>query len=209
MNNKLRKVAAMVLMVLFAVAMCSCQNKESDDANMPQITRESACDTIVCSDDGIVTRNTNKDGKDFEFMYGEDTAYPWSCYVTEDSLHVLKLERVHSDSFGASFRALIFEPMYWCKGTYCFPELGEEPTFVGYGTVYYPTPDHIDFSFIEGYTDSDETYFVLSGQRPNWDSILIGSLCPPVYSSENIETCVFKKQSWDEISSWWHSKQGQ
>lgn len=159
--------------------------------------------------DGIVKRYTNKDDKDFEFMYGVGTAHPWSCYVTEDSLHVLKLEKVHSDSFGDSFRALIFEPAYWCKGTYRFPELGSEPTFVGYGTAYSPSFDYIDFSFINGFTDSDETYFVLSSHRSNWDSILVGNLCPPVYSSEYKETCVFKKQPWDKISSWWSSKQVQ
>lgn len=157
--------------------------------------------------DGVEKRHTNKEDKDFEFMFGKGTDHPWSCYVTEDSTHVMRLEKVHSDSIGNSYRVLFFEPEYWYRGAYRFPELGVEPTFVGYGTDYMPSPDDIAFSFTDGYTDSDYTYFVLSGNRSNWDSILVGNMCPPILSHEDIRKCVFRKQSWDDIASWWEAKQ--
>lgn len=156
---------------------------------------------------GIVKRHINKDNKDFELMYDVGTTHPWSCYVTEDSSTVLKLEKVHSDLYGDSYRVLIFEPVYWHNGMHRFPELGSEPTYVGYGTNYEPHPDYIDFSFISGYTDSDESIFVLSGHRSNWDSVLVGNFRPPIYSFEEIKECVFRKQSWEDILSWWSTKQ--
>lgn len=200
--NKAAKIVARALMALFVVVLCGCHNNTKHDndevTGTPRLQEEAEHNTIVC---------TNKDNEDFEFMYDVDGAYPWSSYVSKDSTHVLKLEMVHSDEFGASFRVLVFEPVYWHKGEYHFPELGSEPTFVGYGTVYVPGPDYVDFSFLSGYTDSDETVFVLSGYRADWDSILVGNMCPPIYSYEDIKGCVFRKQSWDNIQSWWNAKQ--
>ena len=157
--------------------------------------------------ENIVKRHTNKDNKDFEFMYDDGTSHPWSSYVSERSSSVLKLEMVHSDEFGVSYRVLVFQPVYWHKGEYRFPELGSEPTFVGYGTDYGQTPDCVDFSFICEYTGSEDTYFILSGYRANWDSILVGNMCPPIDSEEEIGYCVFKKQSWEDIQSWWNAEQ--
>lgn len=200
--NIVRKVAAMTLLSLFAVVLWGCHNntKHHNDevTSTHQFHKEAEHNTIVC---------TNKDNEDFKFMYDVDVTYPWSSYVSEDSTHVLKLEKVHSDEFGNTFRVLVFEPVYWRKGEYRFPELGSEPTFVGYGTDYVPGPDYIDFSFLSGYTDSDETVFVLSGFRANWDSILVGNMCPPIDSDEEIRDYVFRKQSWDDIQSWWNTKQ--
>lgn len=196
--NKAGKVSAMALMVLFVVVLCGCHNNTQPDNETPQLQQEAKHDSIVC---------TNKDDEDFGFMYDLDVAYPWSSYVSEDSTHVLKLEMVHSDEFGASFRVLVFEPVYWRRGEFRFPELGSEPTFVGYGTDYVPGLDHIDFSFLSGYTDSDDTYFVLSGHRSDWDSVLIGNCCPPISSVEEMRKCLFRKQSWDDIQSWWSTKQ--
>ncbi len=200
--KKTGKIAAMALMALFVVVLCGCHNSTKHDndevTSTHQLQKEAEHNTIVC---------TNKDNEDFKFMYDVDVTYPWSSYVSEDSTHVLKLEMVHSDEFGNAFRVLVFEPVYWRKGEYHFPELGREPTFVGYGTDYVPGPDYIDFSFLSGYTDSDETVFVLSGFRANWDSVLVGNMCPPIYSYEDIKDCVFCKQSWDDIQSWWNTKQ--
>lgn len=175
--NKVRKTSTMALLALLAVVQWSCHN------------------------------NTKLVNDDFEFMYDVGTANPWSSYVSEDSSRVLKLEMVHSDELGASFRVLVFEPVYWSKGEHHFPELGSEPTYVGYGTDYIPGPDYINFSFISGYTDSDDDYFVLSGYRANWDSILVGNICPPIDTYEDIRQCVFRKQSWNDILSWWNAKQ--
>lgn len=200
--NKAGKIATRALMALFVVVLWSCHNntKQDNDEVMgtPLLQQEAEHNTIVC---------TNKDNVDFEFMYDVDVTYPWSSYVSKDSTHVLKLEKVHSDEFGNSFRVLVFEPVYWRKGEFHFPELGSEPTFVGYGTDYVPDPDYVDFSFLSGFTDSDETVFVLSGFRDSWDSILVGNMCPPIDSDEEIRDCVFRKQSWDDIQSWWNTKQ--
>ena len=85
----------MAIMTLFVVVLWSCHN------------------------------NTNLDNDDFGLMYDVGTSHPWSSYVSEDSSRVLKLEKVHSDEFGNSFRVLVFEPVYWRKGEFHFPELGK------------------------------------------------------------------------------------
>lgn len=200
--NKAGKIVARALMALFVVVLLGCHNNTKHDNDevigTPQLQEEAKHNTIVC---------TNKDNEDFEFMYDVDGTNPWSSYVSEDSSRVLKLETVHSDEFGTLFRALIFQPVYWSKGGHHFPELGSEPTYVGYGTLYYPTPDYNDFSFCCGFSDWDEICFVLSGYRANWDSILVGNMCPPIDTHEDIKECVFRKQSWDDIQLWWSTKQ--
>ena len=104
-------------MALFVVVLWSCHNntKQDNDEVMgtPLLQQEAEHNTIEC---------TNKDNEDFKFMYDVDVTYPWSSYVSEDSTHVLKLEKVHSDELGNSFRVLVFEPVYWRKGEFHFPD---------------------------------------------------------------------------------------
>lgn len=199
--------------LLFMQGLCGCGHSATalpSDDTVAEVDTEQIDANDISTEQafgGIIKKQTNKEGKDFEFMYDTDTDHPWSSYVTEDSMTVLKLEKVYEDSFGVSIRVLVFEPEYWYKGTFHYPELGFGAAFVGYGTCYVPHPDYIDFPLIDKYTDSDLTYFVLSGYRSNWDSILVGNMRPPIYGDEDIKECVFKKQSWDEISKWWKTKQ--
>ena len=150
--------------------------------------------------------------KEFTFMYDVDSDHPWSSYMSADSDYVLRLEKLYEDSLGCSYRALIFEPEYWHNGRMYYPALGEEPTYVGYGTNYYNgyKNQYLEISFIRG--DIGRTgnayAFVLSGSMYNWDSVLTSNPVPaPWLSDEDDYEITFKKRDWEEIREWWDLKQ--
>lgn len=146
--------------------------------------------------------------KEFTFMYDVDSSHPWSSYLSTDSNYVLRLEKLYEDSLGCSYRALIFEPEYWYRGAMRYPPLGEEPTYVGYGTDYYDgyKDQYLELSFIRGdIGPSGDAYaFVLSGHVSNWDSVLTSNPVPaPWLSDEADYDITFKKRDWEEIREWW------
>lgn len=150
--------------------------------------------------------------KAFTFMYDVDSDHPWSSYMSTDSNYVLRLEKLYEDSLGCSYRALIYEPEYWYRGETCCPPLGEEPTYVGYGTDYYEGYNdcYLEFSFIRGdIGPSGNAYaFVLSGSYRDWDSVLTSNPVPvPWLSDEDDYKITFKKLDWEEIREWWDRKQ--
>ena len=152
------------------------------------------------------------EGKEFSFMYDVDSNHPWSSYLSTDSTYVLRLEKLYEDSFGRSYRALIFEPEYWYRGAMRYPPLGEEPTCVGYGTDFYNgyKDQYLELSFIRGdIGPSGDAYaFVLSGHVSNWDSVLTSNPVPPPWLSDEADYVItFKKREWEEIREWWEEKQ--
>lgn len=152
------------------------------------------------------------EGEEFTFMYDVDSDHPWSCYLSNDSNYVLRLEKLYEDSLGCSYRALIFEPEYWYRGAMRYPPLGEEPTYVGYGTDYYDgyKNQYLELSFIRGDIGrtGDAYAFVLSGHVSNWDSVLTSNPVPaPWLSDEDDYDITFKKRDWEEIREWWEEKQ--
>lgn len=146
--------------------------------------------------------------EDFTFMYDVDIDHPWSSYLSADSNYVLRLEKLYEDSLGRSYRALIYEPEYWYRGETRYPPLGEEPTYVGYGTDgYYGYKDHyLEFSFVR---HADDAYtFVLSGYCRDWDSVLTSNPIPfPWLSEEDDYVITYKKCDWEELRKWWDRKQ--
>lgn len=152
------------------------------------------------------------EGEEFTFMYNVDSDHPWSSYLSIDSNYVLRLEKLYEDSLGCSYRALIFEPEYWYRGAMRYPPLGEEPTYVGYGTDYYDgyKKQYLELSFIRGDIGrtGDAYAFVLSGHVSNWDSVLTSNPVPaPWLSDEDDYDITFKKRDWEEIREWWEEKQ--
>ena len=152
------------------------------------------------------------EGKEFTFMYDVDIDHPWSSNLSIDSNYVLRLEKLYEDSLGCSYRALIFEPEYWYRGAMCYPPLGEEPTYVGYGTDYYDgyKNQYLELSFIRGDIGrtGDAYAFVLSGHVSNWDSVLTSNPIPaPWLSDEDHYEITFKKRDWADIRKWWGRKQ--
>lgn len=152
------------------------------------------------------------EGKEFTLMYDVDNDHPWSCYLSTDSNYVLRLEKLYEDSLGCSYRALIFEPEYWYRGAMQYPPLGEEPTYVGYGTDYYDgyNDQYLELSFIRGdIGPSGDAYaFVLSGHISDWDSVLSSNPIPaPWLSDEAHYDITFKKRDWEEIRELWEEKQ--
>lgn len=152
------------------------------------------------------------EGKEFTFMYDVDSDHPWSCYLSNDSNYVLRLEKLYEDSLGCSYRALIFEPEYWYRGAMRYPPLGEEPTYVGYGTDYYDgyKNQYLELSFIRGDIGrtGDAYAFVLSGHVSNWDSVLTSNPVPASWLSDEANyNITFKKRDWEEIREWWEEKQ--
>lgn len=152
------------------------------------------------------------EGEEFTFMYNVDSDHPWSSYLSIDSNYVLRLEKLYEDSLGCSYRALIFEPEYWYRGAMRYPPLGEEPTYVGYGTDYYDgyKNQYLELSFIRGDIGrtGDAYAFVLSGHVSNWDSVLTSNPVPaPWLSDEDDYDITFKKRDWEEIREWWEEKQ--
>lgn len=165
-------------------------------------------DNVTPMEEGICD---SVEGKEFTFMYDVDSDHPWSSYLSTDSNYVLRLEKLYEDSLGCSYRALIFEPVYWDKGMR-YPPLGEEPTYVGYGTDFYNgyKNQYLEFSFIRG--DIGRTgnayAFVLSGHVSDWDSVLTSNPVPaPWLSDEDDYDITFKKRDWEEIRKWWEEKQ--
>lgn len=152
------------------------------------------------------------EGEEFTFMYDVDSDHPWSSYLSIDSNYVLRLEKLYEDSLGCSYRALIFEPEYWYRGAMRYPPLGEEPTYVGYGTDYYEgyKDCYLEFSFIRGNIgpSGDAYAFVLSGYYRDWDSVLTSNPVPaPWLSDEDDYEITFKKRDWEDIREWWDRKQ--
>lgn len=152
------------------------------------------------------------EGKEFSFMYDVDSDHPWSSYLSTDSTYVLRLEKLYEDSFGRSYRALIFEPEYWYRGAMRYPPLGEEPTCVGYGTDFYNgyKDQYLELSFIRGdIGPSGDAYaFVLSGHVSNWDSVLTSNPVPaPWLSDEDDYDITLKKRDWEKIREWWEEMQ--
>lgn len=145
-------------------------------------------------------------------MYDVDSDHPWSSYFSTDSNYVLRLEKLYEDSLGCSYRALIFEPECWDRGAMRYPPLGEEPTYVGYGTDFYNgyKDQYLELSFIRGDIGrtGDAYVFVLSGHVLDWDSVLTSNPVPaPWLSVEADYVITFKKREWEEIREWWEEKQ--
>ena len=152
------------------------------------------------------------EGEEFTFMYNVDSDHPWSSYLSTDSNYVLRLEKLYDDSLGCSYRALIFEPEYWYRGAMRYPPLGEEPTYVGYGTDYYDgyNDQYLELSFIRGDIGplGDAYAFVLSGHVSNWDSVLTSNPVPaPWLSDEDDYDITLKKRDWEKIREWWEEMQ--
>lgn len=151
--------------------------------------------------------------KEFTFMYDMDSDHPWSSYLSTDSNYVLRLEKLYEDSLGCSYRALIFEPEYWRNGSTNYPALGEEPTYVGYGTDYYDgCRNRYLISFIRSdFGRTGSAYdLVLSGYMSNWDSVLTSNPIPAPWLSDEDDydyDITFKKRDWEEIRELWGLKQ--
>lgn len=175
------------------------QNTLDGNSSVDKVTpmEENLCDSV--------------EGKEFTFMYDEDSDHPWSSYLSTDSNYVLRLEKLYEDSLGCSYRVLVFEPEYWYKGRTYYPPFGEEPTYVGYGTDYYDgyKDQYLELSFIRGdIGQSGDAYaFVLSGHVSDWDSLLTSNPVPaPWLSDEDDYDITFKKRDWEEIREWWEEK---
>lgn len=174
-------------------------------------------DTIseTLGSEGVMLQETIQwdsiEGKEFTFMYDVDSDHPWSSYLSADSDYVLRLEKLYEDSLGCSYRALIFEPEYWRNGSTNYPALGEEPTYVGYGTDYYDgCRNQYLISFIRSdFGRTGSAYdLVLSGYMSNWDSVLTSNPIPaPWLSDEDDYEITFKKWDWEDIRELWNLKQ--
>lgn len=165
--------------------------------------------------EGVMSQETIQwdsiEEKEFTFMYDVDSDHPWSSYLSADSDYVLRLEKLYEDSLGCSYRALIFEPEYWRNGSTNYPALGEEPTYVGYGTDYYDgCRNQYLISFIRSdFGRTGNAYdLVLSGYMSNWDSVLTSNPIPaPWLSDEDDYEITFKKWDWEDIRELWNLKQ--
>ena len=192
-KRSLKIVIAILLIVAVVAGVCSIL--------LPRLKKDSQIkptldDTSLRDSQNVVSEN------DFEFMYGNESENPWSCYINEDSTCVLRLEKLYGDSLGNAYRVLLFAKEYWRNGGLIYPRLGDEPVYVGYGTDYYPSPNILAVTTISGFVDSDDEPLIIYASRGQWDS-LVTVLCDPcldLYDSVN----VFKKQSWDELLKWWN-----
>lgn len=121
-------VAFFIVTMLLPCFTLWCQQKKQKTSNK-EFDLEQMMPTDTLWED-------NMEVKEFTFMYDVDSDHPWSSYISADSNYVLRLEKVYEDSFGCSYRALIFQPVFWYRGIR-YPPLGEESTYVGYGTDFY------------------------------------------------------------------------
>lgn len=143
-------------------------------------------------------------------MYDVNGDHPWSSYLSADSNYVLRLEKLYEDSLGCSYRALIFQPVYWDRGMR-YPLLGEEPTYVGYGTDCYNgyINQYLELPIRGDIGRTGDAYaFVLSSHVSDWDSVLTSNPIPSPWLSVEIDYDItFKKRDWEDIQEWWSRKQ--
>lgn len=203
-------------MILAIIAFCIMVLSLSCYAILRSLQKHDARNNEPDSEEVIPTDSLwedNMEVKEFTFMYDVDSDHPWSSYMSTDSNYVLRLEKLYEDSLGSTYRAIIYEPEYWCRGDGMrYPPLGEEPTYVGYGTDYYEgyKDCYLEFSFIRGdIGPSGNAYaFVLSGSYRDWDSVLTSNPVPvPWLSDEDDYEITFKKRDWEDIREWWDRKQ--
>lgn len=193
---------AIVALSLPCFALWKHFHRQSTPDSNPSVDKVVSMEENICD---------SVEGKEFTFMYDVDSDHPWSIYLSADSNYVLRLEKLYEDSLGCSYRALIFEPVYWDKGMR-YPPLGEEPTYVGYGTDFYNgyKDQHLEFSFIRGDIGrrGNAYAFVLSGHVSDWDSVLTSNPVPaPWLSDEADYEITFKKWDWEKIREWWEDVQ--
>lgn len=137
---------------------------------------------------------------DFSYMYDTATSHPWSSFLSLDSNYVLRLERVFKDSLGTAYRALVYERTRFYKGSWICNPLSV-PSYIGYGTAYYPSQYWVELTFENGYLDSDGTTLRLTGDY-QWDSVITATDIPFENDAESKKT-VFVKYSWEELKTWW------
>lgn len=136
----------------------------------------------------------------FNYMYDTTTSHPWSSFLSLDSNYVLRLERVFKDSLGTAYRALVYERTRFYKGTWICTPLSV-PSYIGYGTAYYPSQYRVEMTFENGNTDSDGTTLRLTGDY-QWDSVITAINIP--FESEGLsDSIIFVKYPWEKLKTWW------